>query len=102
MSGFLYSWGLNCNGQLGHDDFEDRNKPLLVTGLAGCRITGISAGFVHSGAVTSEGKLFTWGHNPDSRIIQKLQYEKISEHPDMDFESPLMKAHVWKNMSPTQ
>lgn len=27
ISGFIYSWGLNCYGQLGHGDFIDRNEP---------------------------------------------------------------------------
>jgi len=33
-NGFLFSWGLNSNGQLGHGDFVDRFYPAQVLSLA--------------------------------------------------------------------
>jgi len=32
-NGFVYSWGINLNGQLGIGDFQDRNIPTLIKDL---------------------------------------------------------------------
>ena len=31
--GFVYSWGYNWDGQLGHGDRKDRYIPTLINGL---------------------------------------------------------------------
>eukprot|EP00347_Sterkiella_histriomuscorum_P017345 403349742 len=93
----LYSWGRNRFGQLGQGneenlntflpnllglgDFVDRYEPEHVKILAEHQIRQISAGYLHSGAVTSDGKLFMWGANPDCRLIKKLDYYKKSGRP---------------------
>jgi len=38
----------------------------------------VSAGYLHSGAITDQGKVFMWGHNPDCRCVKKLEYYKRS------------------------
>jgi alpha-tubulin suppressor-like RCC1 family protein len=30
----LYSWGINFRGQLGLEDFENRNRPTLVKNIS--------------------------------------------------------------------
>ena len=40
------------------------------------KIEEISAGSLHSAAITDQGKLYTWGHNPDCRLVKKLEYYK--------------------------
>lgn len=68
-------------GQLGLGDYVDRCEPEHVRILAEHSIRQISAGYLHSGAVTSEGKLFMWGANPDCRLVKKLDYYKKSGRP---------------------
>jgi alpha-tubulin suppressor-like RCC1 family protein len=77
-NGFLFAWGLNMCGQLGLGDYVDRHEPEHVKILAEHQIRQISAGYLHSGAVTAEGKLFMWGANPDCRLVKKLEYYKKS------------------------
>ena len=65
--GRVFSWGSNTYGQLGDGTTVDRLKPVDVTpyfNLNGNeKIIGISLGAYHSSAVTSTGRLFTWGTN---------------------------------------
>ena len=77
-NGFVFSWGLNVFGQLGLGDFVDRSEPEHVKQLSEYQITSISAGQLHSGAVSDKGKLFMWGHNPDCRLFKRLEYYKKS------------------------
>jgi len=45
------------------------------------KITNISAGFMHSGAVTDGGTLYMWGDNRDCRLFKHLQFYKKSGRP---------------------
>ena len=47
--GFVYSWGRNNDGQLGHGDTEDRNSPTLIDGLS--KIKKIYCGGFYSMAI---------------------------------------------------
>ena len=42
------------------------------------KIVGMSAGFMHSGAITEDGKLYMWGDNQDCRLFRKVQMYKKS------------------------
>ena len=53
--GFLYSWGLNTNGQLGLGDYEDRNTPTLVESVLSYTADKISAGYLHSAMIDDTG-----------------------------------------------
>mmetsp|Transcript_62323 Transcript_62323/g.147711 ORF Transcript_62323/g.147711 Transcript_62323/m.147711 type:complete len:188 (+) Transcript_62323:488-1051(+) len=57
----VYAWGRGAAGRLGLSTSVSRATPHLVETLAKIRMTGIAAGFHHSGAVSEEGALFTWG-----------------------------------------
>ncbi len=62
----LYAWGLNGNGQLGDGSQTRRDVPVAVTtsgALAGKTITAVAAGYGHTVALTSEGRLYAWGRN---------------------------------------
>ena len=67
----LYVWGWNSDGQLGLGPLDPRpNVPFPVKVLYFRRkldveadIVKISAGFSHSAALDSAGRLFTWGNN---------------------------------------
>ena len=47
--GFVYSWGDNWNGQLGHGDIKTRTIPTLINGLS--KIKNISCGGLFTMAI---------------------------------------------------
>jgi uncharacterized repeat protein (TIGR02543 family) len=60
-------WGYNANGQLGDGNYTNSNTPVNITLQfnldEGEIFDDISLGYSHSSALTSEGRLFTWGSN---------------------------------------
>jgi alpha-tubulin suppressor-like RCC1 family protein len=63
--GAVIAFGGNANGQLGMGDKAEHNSPVNVLQLGGplTGITQLAAGFRHSLALQSGGKVFAFGHN---------------------------------------
>jgi alpha-tubulin suppressor-like RCC1 family protein len=64
--GKVYSWGANDSGQLGDGTTIPRNQPVAVDmsgALAGKVVTALSANHVYTLALTSDGKVYSWGAN---------------------------------------
>jgi regulator of chromosome condensation len=65
MSGETFAWGLNQFGQCGvgqgGEDGASVTTPTLFEGLKGHDITWIGGGEHHSLALTSDGKVLSWG-----------------------------------------
>lgn len=64
--GIVYAWGANTSGQLGNNSTTSSLVPIQVdnTGvLAGKQIISVAAGNVHSLALDSNGKVYSWGGN---------------------------------------
>jgi len=60
--GALYSWGDKENGVAGHGEVEGHQyTPRLVERLAGKRIVQLSACGFHTGCLTDNLELYTWG-----------------------------------------
>ena len=62
----VWSWGENAHGQLGIHSSDNALSPVAVTAtgaLAGRTVTSVSAGYDHSLALCSDGKMFAWGRN---------------------------------------
>lgn len=57
----LYAWGSSQYGQLGIGLIDQSPHPRIIPALANVRVVSISAGQYHSLAITSQGKLYTWG-----------------------------------------
>lgn len=59
------AWGWNLYGQLGNGNTTDRSTPGNVLSGGGNLqgITGVSAGYVHTLALTSGGTLMAWGND---------------------------------------
>jgi alpha-tubulin suppressor-like RCC1 family protein len=62
-TGAVFAWGWNIVGQLGNGSTNGSDVPVRVRLPGGTRVTGISAGFAHSVAVTSTGAVLAWGKN---------------------------------------
>ena len=70
--GRVFTWGNNCNKQLGDGTTTDRYTPTEITSYfnlnAGETIIGIAAGIFNTAAITSEGRVFTWGYNGHGQL----------------------------------
>jgi E3 ubiquitin-protein ligase HERC3 len=59
--GALFTCGGNTFGQLGHDDRQYKSVLTRVQGaLLGKHVITVSAGDLHTAAITDAGELFTW------------------------------------------
>lgn len=67
--GRVFMWGANRNGQLGDNSLNNRWVPKDITEFFNLQtetdetIEQISLGFLHSAALTSNGRVLTWGMN---------------------------------------
>ena len=59
--GGVWSWGYLKEGPWGHGDTESQLLPKKVEALAGQRVVAVSAGGVHSLAITADGAVWSWG-----------------------------------------
>ena len=68
-SGSVMIVGNGDCGQLGlgeeDDDVRDSLKPLPIASLGAMRVCQLVCGGLHTGALTLDGRLFTWGCNDD-------------------------------------
>ena len=65
--GKLYAWGSNSQGQLGTSS-ASTSTPVVVNLPAGVSATAVTAGYSHSMAIGSDGKLYTWGSNNEWQL----------------------------------
>ena len=70
-SGECYAWGNNKYGQLGIGSDESQDTPQKIEEFSDKTIVQISCGAYHSMAVTSDGELFSWGHNTFAQLGDK-------------------------------
>ncbi|BDR53420.1 hypothetical protein KIM372_13270 [Bombiscardovia nodaiensis] len=68
--GNTYAWGHNQYGQLGTDDTTGTNQsqPVRVHTPTGVHFISVDAGYWHTFATGSDGKLYAWGFNGDGRL----------------------------------
>lgn len=62
-TGRVYAWGQNDVGQLGDGSFADSSKPVAVRLPAGTTVTAIASGDDFALALTSTGRVLSWGYN---------------------------------------
>jgi alpha-tubulin suppressor-like RCC1 family protein len=69
-AGALYTWGCNDNGNLGHGDKSDRDRPTLVQRLHGIRVVEVSLHTMHTLALAYDGSVYAFGRGPGLGIRQ--------------------------------
>jgi len=62
-TGRVYSWGNGGNGRLGLGDLQDRTEACPVVLLQHETIAAVQCGASHSMALTTAGKVYSWGKN---------------------------------------
>jgi alpha-tubulin suppressor-like RCC1 family protein len=60
-TGKIYAWGYNAAGELGNGTTKTRLKPVPVTLPKGVTVKAISAGDENGLALTSTGRVLSWG-----------------------------------------
>ena len=69
-AGRLFTLGYGVHCQLGHCNRNSQDVPMEVGAarFRGARIVYAAAGYFHSGVVTLEGRVWTWGHAEFGRL----------------------------------
>ncbi|XP_076290430.1 RCC1 and BTB domain containing protein claret [Lasioglossum baleicum] len=74
----VYAWGSSQFGQLGLGKVLQSSTPELVTALAQEIIVDAVAGQYHSVALTSDGRVFTWGWGVHGQLGHGTTDEKLT------------------------
>lgn len=67
-NGNVWAWGFNGYGQLGDGTTISSATPVQVQFPAAIAITAIAAGYDHSLALDTYGRVWTWGDNIDGQL----------------------------------
>jgi len=86
--GRMYTFGGGEHGQLGHGDKVNKVKPTFVQALEGIFVSQITCGWSHSVALTSKGRVYTWGngdhgklgHGSGKKVSTPQMVEMLKDH----------------------
>jgi|GEM_PF-892132 len=67
-AGNLWGWGGNGQGQLGLGDTNNRLTPTLISTTPTTTFTSVSAGYLFTVALDSQGNLWTWGGGGEGQL----------------------------------
>lgn len=73
-SGSVFSWGRGEGGRLGTPNAADARYPQELELLHGHKIVKVGAGKSFSAALSSAGKMFTWGRNNGGQLGMPAEF----------------------------
>ena len=59
----LYAWGQNGFGEVGNGTTTNVLSPIKISLPSGVQPVAVAAGYLHSLALGSNGKVYAWGDN---------------------------------------
>jgi uncharacterized repeat protein (TIGR02543 family) len=81
-TGRVFIWGANSSGQLGDGTTTSKSVPTEITSrfslATGDKIVSMSLGSSHSSAISSTGRVFTWGRNDVGRLGDGSTSDKLT------------------------
>jgi len=77
----VFAWGSGQYGQLGYGGERDVSSPKQITELDNEDVVFISAGGQQSAALTSDGRVYTWGRSQDRRLGHGVSDGNNETHP---------------------
>lgn len=109
QEGRVFTWGQNWRGQLGNNDYIERLTPIEITSNFKLnpseRIILISLGNSHSAALSSEGRVFTWGYGEYGQLgsgdteVSKLNPIDITSNLNLNEEEKIISIKLGKEHS---
>ncbi len=94
-SGEVYAWGRNYDGQVGNGrggKYKYQLKPVKGNGFNGEKVTMISCGSRHSMALTSSGRVFSWGCNKCGQLgINNINNMDVPCFVTLRYKTPIKK-----------
>lgn len=66
VPGSIWSWGINSQGQLGHNDIISKSSPVQVGSLTNWK--QVSTSSLHTLSTKQDGTLWSWGYNPYGQL----------------------------------
>jgi alpha-tubulin suppressor-like RCC1 family protein len=75
--GTLWLWGRGISGELGNNSSADRSSPVQTV-AGGTNWKQVSAGYLFTGAVKTDGTLWMWGLNNKSQLGDNTRITRLS------------------------
>ncbi|RLN82186.1 hypothetical protein BBJ28_00012215 [Nothophytophthora sp. Chile5] len=75
---YVYTFGRNDYGQLGHNDLIDRKVPQHVEALSDQHVVSVACGQYHTMVVTASGKAFGFGKNDYGQLGMDAMENQMS------------------------
>ena len=80
-SGQCLTWGQNRYGQLGIGSYHPSNLPQLLKEFSDKFVVQICCGSYHTMVLTSDGEVFSWGHNTFAQLGDRTYNSRESPTP---------------------
>ena len=91
-AGGLWSFGSGDLGMLGHGDRADRLRPTRVSALRGVCVHEAAAGWHHSAALDSDGRVYTFGFDDGGLAVESPTHDPPPRRSPIHTHDPSARA----------